>query len=98
MRIGRTAGGSRWSLRAVAAISMFLLLCAAPAGCGQPAGARDKELAVRPPVPSMVAREAAEQVADPIRIRIPAIGVDAAVTPLEVNRNGVLPPPATNEV
>ena len=33
--------------------------------------------------------------ADPVRIRIPAIGVDAPVQPLIVDRNGVLPPPDT---
>lgn len=30
---------------------------------------------------------------DPVRIRIPAIGVDAPVQPLTVDQNGVLPPP-----
>lgn len=34
--------------------------------------------------------------ADPVRIRIPAIGVDAPVQPLTV-QNGVLPPPDTND-
>jgi sortase (surface protein transpeptidase) len=33
--------------------------------------------------------------ADPLRIRIPAIGVDARVQPLTVDENGVLPPPDT---
>jgi len=33
--------------------------------------------------------------ADPVRIRIPAIGVDAPVQPLTVDQNGVLPPPDT---
>ena len=32
---------------------------------------------------------------DPVRIRIPAIGVDAPVQPLTVDPNGVLPPPDT---
>jgi len=35
--------------------------------------------------------------ADPVRIRIPAIGVDAPVQPLTVDQNGVLPPPDTND-
>lgn len=35
--------------------------------------------------------------ADPVRIRIPAIGVDAPVEPLTVDQNGVLPPPDTND-
>jgi sortase (surface protein transpeptidase) len=33
--------------------------------------------------------------ADPVRIRIPAIGVDAPVEPLTVDHKGVLPPPDT---
>lgn len=33
--------------------------------------------------------------ADPMRIRIPTIGVDAPVEPLTVDQNGVLPPPDT---
>ncbi len=36
---------------------------------------------------------AAAQVADPVRVRIPAIGVDAPVGPLLIDGNGVLPPP-----
>ena len=35
--------------------------------------------------------------ADPVRIRIPAIGVDAPVEPLDVDRDGVLPAPDTND-
>ena len=35
-------------------------------------------------------------VADPARVRIPAIDVDAAVLPLAVDGQGVLPPPPTN--
>lgn len=38
-----------------------------------------------------------EQAADPVRIRIPTIGVDAAVGPLLVDENGVLPPPDSFE-
>jgi sortase (surface protein transpeptidase) len=36
-------------------------------------------------------------VADPARVRIPAIGVDAAIRPLQVDGQGVLPPPPANE-
>ena len=42
-------------------------------------------------------KEAGEQVADLIRIRIPAIEVDAGIEPLQIDGNGVLPPPTTNE-
>ena len=38
-----------------------------------------------------------EQAADPVRLRIPAIGVDAPVDPLTVDSNGVLPPPNAND-
>jgi sortase (surface protein transpeptidase) len=42
------------------------------------------------------AAPAERQVADPARVRIPAIDVDAAVLPLAVDGQGVLPPPPTN--
>jgi sortase (surface protein transpeptidase) len=49
-------------------------------------------------VPAQVrATPATAQVADPARVRIPAIGVDARVLPLAVDTQGVLPPPPTNE-
>lgn len=47
--------------------------------------------------PDAVAERATEQAADPVRIRIPSIGVDASVDPLLVDENGVLPPPDTYE-
>lgn len=51
-----------------------------------------------PPAPARsVASEPDEDVADPRRVVIPAIGVDAPVRALEVNQDGVLPPPATND-
>ena len=42
-----------------------------------------------------IPHEADRQVADPVRLRIPAIGVDAPIDPLTVDNNGVLPPPRT---
>ena len=45
------------------------------------------------PVPEV----AVEQAADPVRLRIPAIGVDAPIDPLAVDGNGVLPPPDAND-
>lgn len=36
---------------------------------------------------------AGEQKADPVRVRVPAIGVDAPVGPLYIDENGALPPP-----
>jgi sortase (surface protein transpeptidase) len=44
-----------------------------------------------------VTAEADEQVADPVRVRVPAIGVDAPVGPLDLDANNVLPPPDTDE-
>ncbi|HEY7102756.1 MAG TPA: class F sortase [Mycobacteriales bacterium] len=40
---------------------------------------------------------AGDQAADPVRLRIPAIGVDAPVDPLTVDGGGILPPPTTND-
>src|SRR4051812_14859582 len=37
------------------------------------------------------------EASEPVRIRIPAISVDAPVQPLIVDQNGVLPPPDTYE-
>jgi sortase (surface protein transpeptidase) len=37
------------------------------------------------------------QAANPVRLQIPAIGVDAPVDPLTVDKNGVLPPPEAND-
>jgi sortase (surface protein transpeptidase) len=63
------------------------------------------ELPVRElPVPAALTRAADVQtaaaapahVAPPVRVRVPAIGVDAAVGALDVDAQGVLPPPATN--
>lgn len=52
-----------------------------------------REVAVAAPARAAVTT----QVADPVRVRIPAIGVDAAVFQLAVDAQGVLPPPPTNE-
>jgi sortase (surface protein transpeptidase) len=41
--------------------------------------------------------KAGDQVADPVRLRIPEIEVDAPVDPLRVDADGVLPPPTTND-
>ena len=38
---------------------------------------------------------AEEQAADPVRVRIPTLGVDAPVGPLSLGADGVLPPPET---
>lgn len=39
------------------------------------------------------AGRAEEQAADPVRVRVPAVGIDAPVGPLFVDDDGVLPPP-----
>jgi len=68
--------------------------------CAAPLPAR--ESAAPAPAPATVAAAdrvapVALRVADPARVRIPAIGVDAAVLPLAVDTQGELPPPPTNE-
>jgi sortase (surface protein transpeptidase) len=65
------------------------------AACAGPAPPPVVEVSV-PSVVS-VAPVATQQAADPARVRIPAIGVNAAVLPLQVDGQGVLPPPPTNE-
>jgi sortase (surface protein transpeptidase) len=63
--------------------------------CG--AGATQQEIAAPAAVaPQARAAPVETQVADPARVRIPAIDVDAAVLPLAVDGQGVLPPPPTN--
>ncbi len=53
----------------------------------------------QPPAPAAerAAGQATEQAADPVRIRVPTIGVDAPIDPLVVDEDGVLPPPDTFE-
>jgi sortase (surface protein transpeptidase) len=36
-----------------------------------------------------------DHAADPIRVRVPSIGIDAPIDPLTVNAEGVLPPPSS---
>lgn len=78
--------------------------CAGSGGCAQleeaagPHGVISEEPALSlPPLPPAAAAEAQEQVADPVRLRIPAIGVNAPVEPLDVDERGVLPPPTRNQ-
>jgi sortase (surface protein transpeptidase) len=47
-------------------------------------------------MPAPVSVQGPAQAADPVRVRVPAIGVDAGIVALEVDAQGVLPPPATN--
>ena len=104
--------GGRGLIRSAAATGRLLsaallvaVLCGVLAGCGR----SDAELPPRgviaeapplvvPPLAPSVGAEARTQVADPVRIRIPVIGVDAPVGPLYVDDNGVLPPPDGDHV
>jgi sortase (surface protein transpeptidase) len=74
---------------AVIGSALLATACAASAARQEIAG---------PPAVAAPARAAPveTQVAEPARVRIPAIGVDAAVVPLAVDGQGVLPPPPTN--
>ncbi|MGP4015660.1 class F sortase [Saccharopolyspora sp. 5N708] len=104
-------GGGRGPVRSAAVLALCAALVPTLTGCNT-AHAPPRDVAVAasepplppaPPVPSStpappaVAAEVDEQVAAPVRIRIPAIGVNAAIGPLEVDQNNVLPPPNTNE-
>ena len=95
------SGGERRPVRLMVATGLLLSL-AAVAACGgespasSPRGVVAETQPLSPP-PTTVTQEANKQVANPVRVRIPAIGVDAPVDPLTVDRNGVLPPPDTNE-
>lgn len=63
-------------------------------------GTADRPAASAPAASAPVAAapaQAGEQAANPVRLRIPAIGVDAPVDPLLVDENGVLPPPDSFE-
>lgn len=88
-------------MRFVAA-PLVVAFCVLPlAGCGgasaSPPAATGAALPPPLPSPAEVPVAAADvQVADPVRLRIPAIGVDAPVAPLELE-NGVLPAPGTTE-
>jgi sortase (surface protein transpeptidase) len=62
--------------------------------CGT--SAAPQEIAEPAAVATQARAPAETQVADPARVRIPAIDVDAAVLPLAVDGQGVLPPPPTN--
>ncbi|WP_433870816.1 class F sortase [Saccharopolyspora sp. CA-218241] len=94
--------GGRGPLRSAAVLALCAALTTTSAACGgsgaPPGGVvvAESDLRLPPPAPA-VAAEASAQVADPVRVRIPAIGVDAPIDPLEVDENNVLPPPETNE-
>jgi sortase (surface protein transpeptidase) len=62
-------------------------------GCGT---AHESAAPVVAPAMTVTAAAQSEQVAAPVRVRIPRIGVDAAVLALELDPHGVLPPPPTN--
>ncbi|MGH2952387.1 MAG: class F sortase, partial [Solirubrobacterales bacterium] len=79
---------------------LLLPLCGVLAGCGQsPTTLPPRGVTIEgppltlPPLPPSAQTEAAGQVANPVRVRIPAIGIDAPVSPLYVDAQGVLPPP-----
>lgn len=98
-----TPGGGRRPIWPAAVIGLLVLvLSTALSGCSRSETALPRDVIGEAPtrslspLPSAAANEAREQVADPVRLRIPAIGVDAPVEPLEVDENGVLPPPTTN--
>lgn len=105
MRAGLISGGGGGPIRSAVATRLLLaVLCGVIVGCGQsdstlPRGviSEGSPLAL-PPLPPSITAEASTQVADPVRVRIPTIGVVAPVGPLYVDGNGVLPPPDGNHI
>ncbi|MGH4000578.1 MAG: class F sortase, partial [Pseudonocardiaceae bacterium] len=98
-------GDGRGSIRLAAVTLLLVLLCAVSAGCVQsPTAPPPRGVTIQgpplalPPLPPSVQSEAADQVANPVRIRIPTIDVDAPVSPLHVDENGVLPAPDGNHI
>lgn len=93
----RRAGDGTGPLRSVA-VTCLLLTCL----LGTLAGL------ITPPPPALTSNQATAieaqlrahqwQAADPVRIVIPAINVDAPLTALELDRDGVLPPPEGNHM
>lgn len=77
-------------------VSALALAVVIVLGAGAAAGPGTTPAPIAQP-PAPAAERAGEQAADPVRVRIPAIGVDAPVDPLIVDENGVLPPPDTFE-
>lgn len=88
----------RASLWRATTAGLLLLASLILSGCTAP---RMATVDISAPSASSLPRPASperdEDVADPRRVVIPAIGVDAPVRALEVNRDGVLPAPATND-
>lgn len=104
MHGSRRHGSGGRGLRSAATAAAFAALALGMlVGCGGGASLPPRGQAASapplnlPPLPPPALAEADHDVAEPVRIRIPSIGVDAAVDPLEVDANNVLPPPATNE-
>lgn len=97
MTVGLRSGGGRAAATGLLAAALLL-------GCGTaPAPTPASPRAQAPAQESAQASaqpgaEAPTQVADPVRLRIPAIGVHAAVRPLRVDRSGVLPPPPGDHI
>lgn len=86
----------------LAAFVLFAALGAAVLGADRPdmvAAARAEPPPVAPaPVWTVAQAPAAVPVAPPVRVRIPAIGVDSAIVSIGVDATGVLVPPATTDV
>ncbi|PXY29289.1 class F sortase [Prauserella sp. PE36] len=84
-------GGGR-ARRAATTVALFALLTA----CG-PALPPRGEVTTAESAPSAASAQPDVQAAAPVRLRIPDIGVDAPVAPLDVGEDNVLPAPDTNE-
>jgi hypothetical protein len=99
------AGGHGVTRSVVAAWLFAVVTGLVLAGCGglqgssEPAARAPGESAATAPadrasaIPVAPAGQAEKDAADPVRVRVPAVDIDAPVNPLFVDGNGVLPPP-----
>ncbi|HEY9371030.1 class F sortase [Streptomyces sp.] len=81
-------------MRRLAAVAACLVLVS---GCGAespPAPSERPRLAVQPPPPATPSTPARVDVAVPVRIRIPSIGVDARIVRVGLKRNGDMETPS----
>ena len=85
----RLVTGLRWVL-ALVAVTAGALALFAPGSSSSPTARAQ----AAPPAPVVVAPLAARTVAAPVRVAIPAIGVDSTLTDIGVDAAGALVPPA----
>jgi len=85
------------STRSTSVAAALLPLLLLPAACGAETAPAEPEVAgvaVRPPTPVVAAPAAlGADLANPLRVRVPRLKIDAALQPLTLGRQGELVPP-----